>query len=146
MVTGFKQGDILLLDFHPQSGYEIRGRRPALVVSNDVYNRFHNLLLVCPITNTDRNLPFHIRLDSRTKTRGVILCDQIRSLDISARNGEFLEKAPDDLVSEVIDLIISFIEANAKNAEKENETDKTGIGAHEGAANHDEQKQSSHRP
>lgn len=110
MVTVFEQGDILYLDFDPQSGQEIRGRRPALVVSNNVYNCFHRLLLVCPITNTDRNLPFHVRLDSRTKTTGVIMCDQIRSLDIAARNAEFSEKIPDDLLAEVIDQIVSFVE------------------------------------
>lgn len=110
MVTVFEQGDILYLDFDPQSGQEIKGRRPALVVSNNVYNHFHRLLLVCPITNTDRNLPFHVRLDSRTKTTGVIMCDQIRSLDVSARNAEFSEKVPSDLLAEVVDQIIGFVE------------------------------------
>ena len=110
MVTLFEQGDIIYLDFDPQSGHEQRGRRPALVLSNNVYNRFHNLLMVCPITNTDRGLPFHVKLDSRSKTTGVIMCDQARTLDVQARNGEFVEKAPADLVEEAVDLVISFIE------------------------------------
>ena len=110
MVTVFEQGDIIYLDFDPQSGHEQRGRRPALILSNNVYNRFHNLLMICPITNTDRGLPFHVKLDSRTKTTGVILCDQARTLDVAARNGEFLEKAPSDLVAEAVDLVVSFIE------------------------------------
>lgn len=110
MVTVFEQGDIIYLDFDPQSGHEQRGRRPALVLSNNVYNRFNNLLMVCPITNTDRGLPFHVKLDARTKTTGVIMCDQARTLDVSARNGSFEEKAPADLVAEAVDLVISFIE------------------------------------
>ena len=110
MVTLFEQGDIIYLDFDPQSGHEQRGRRPALVLSNNVYNRFHNLLMVCPITNTDRGLPFHVKLDSRSRTTGVIMCDQARTLDVQARNGEFVEKAPSDLVEEAVDLVISFIE------------------------------------
>lgn len=110
MKIPFEQGDIIYLDFDPQSGHEQKGRRPALVVSNNVYNRFHNLLMVCPITNTNRGLPFHVPLDDRTKTTGVIMCDQARTLDVTARNGAFEEKAPSDLVVEAIDQIISFIE------------------------------------
>lgn len=110
MVTLFEQGDIIYLDFDPQSGHEQRGRRPALVLSNNVYNRFHNLLMVCPITNTDRSLPFHLSLAGRTKTTGVIMCDQARTLDVAARNGTFVEKAPADLVAEAVDMVISFIE------------------------------------
>jgi mRNA interferase MazF len=49
-------------------------------------------------------------LDNRTKTTGVILCDQARTLDVAIRNGEFKEKAPDDIISEVVDIIIGFIE------------------------------------
>ncbi len=110
MVRVFEQGDIIFLNFTPQSGHEQRGRRPALVVSNNVYNRFHNLLMVCPITNTDRDFPTHVRLDTRTNTTGVIMCDQVRALDVLSRNGEFVEKAPENLVAEVVDQIISFVE------------------------------------
>ena len=106
----FDQGDIIYLDFDPQSGHEQKGRRPALVVSNNVYNRFSNLLMVCPITHTDKGFPFQISLDDRTKTSGVIMCDQVRTLDIAARNGSFAEKAPIDLVAEAVDQITSFIE------------------------------------
>lgn len=110
MVTVFEQGDILFLNFSPQTGHEQRGRRPALVVSNNVYNRFHNLLMVCPITSTDRGFSSHVRLDERTHTRGVVMCDQLRALDVTARKGEFIEKAPEDIVEEVVDQIVSFVE------------------------------------
>ena len=81
MVTIFEQGDIVYLDFDPQSGHEQKGRCPALVISNNLFNRVSSLTMVCPITHTDRGHPFHLRLDERTRTDGVILCDQARMLD-----------------------------------------------------------------
>ncbi len=110
MVNIFEQGDIVYLDFGPQSGHEQRGRRPALVVSNDLFNRVSSLTMVCPITHTDRGHPFHVRLDGRTKTEGVILCDQARMLDLAARHTAFEERAPEDITAEAVDLIIGFVE------------------------------------
>jgi mRNA interferase MazF len=105
-----KQGDIIWLDFNPQAGHEQRGRRPALVVSNNTFNNFSNLAIVCPITNTIKDYPFHIKLDDRTKTTGAILCDQERTLDINARKYEFIETIPKDILFDVIDIINGFIE------------------------------------
>jgi len=105
-----KQGYIIWLDFDPQIGHEQKGRRPALVVSNETFNNFSNLAIVCPITNTNKDYPFHVKLDDRTKTTGFILSDHARTLDINARNYEFIEKVPDDILSEVIDIINGFIE------------------------------------
>jgi mRNA interferase MazF len=105
-----KQGCIIWLDFDPQIGHEQKGRRPALVVSNEVFNNFSNLAIVCPITNTIKNYPFHIKLDERTKTTGVILCEQARTLDIKARNYEFIELIPDDILVEAADIITGFFE------------------------------------
>lgn len=110
MVMVFEQGDIVYLDFDPQAGHEQRGRRPALVVSNHLFNRVSSLTMVCPITHTDRGHPFHLRLDGRTKTDGVILCDQARMLDLQSRHAAFEEKAPDDIIAEAVDMITSFIE------------------------------------
>ena len=110
MVSVFEQGDIVYLDFDPQAGHEQKGRRPALVVSNNLFNRVSSLTMVCPITHTDRNHPFHVRLDERTKTDGVIMCDQARMLDLQSRNASFEEKAPDDIVADAVDLIIGFVE------------------------------------
>lgn len=110
MVTVFEQGDIIYLDFDPQSGHEQKGRRPGLVVSNNLFNRVSSLTMVCPITHTDRGHPFHVKLDGRTKTDGVILCDQARMLDAQSRHASFVEKAPDDITAEAVDLIIGFVE------------------------------------
>lgn len=110
MVTVFEQGDIVYLDFDPQAGHEQKVRRPAIVVSNNLFNRVSSLTMVCPITHTDRGHPFHIRLDKRLKTDGVVMCDQARMLDLASRHAAFVEKAPDDITAEAVDLIIGFIE------------------------------------
>ena len=107
-----KQGDIIYLDFDPQAGYEQKGRRPAMVLSNEPFNRFSKMVMVCPITHTDKKHPFHIKLDDRTKTKGVILCDQLRTLDFTARNAEFVEEAPYEIVYEAVVLISSFLETH----------------------------------
>ena len=107
-----KQGDIIWLDFDPQTGHEQKGRQPALVVSNETFNHFSNLAIVCPITNTNKDYPFHVKLDGRTKTTGNILADQARTLDINTRNYEFIENIPDDILLEVIDIISGFIEVD----------------------------------
>ena len=107
-----KQGNIIWLDFNPQIGHEQKGRRPALVISNDTFNNFSGMAIVCPITNTDKNHPFHVKLNEETKTTGVILCDQARTLDINARKYEFIENIPENIMSEVIDIIYGFIEPN----------------------------------
>jgi mRNA interferase MazF len=104
------QGDIIIMDFDPQAGYEQKGRRPALIISNNKFNRYCKMALVCPITNVDKDHPFHIRLDGKTQTTGVILCDQVRALDVTARNASYTETVSEDIIDEAIDLICSFIE------------------------------------
>lgn len=116
MVAVFEQGDIVYLDFDPQSGHEQKGRRPALVVSNNLFNRVSSMTMVCPITNTDRGCPFHIRLDARTRTTGVVMCDQVRMLDLNSRRAAFVEKAPAGVFMEAVDLIVGFVEPQPGNA------------------------------
>jgi len=110
MVTIFEQGDIIYLNFDPQSGHEQKGRRPGLVISNNLFNRKSSMTMVCPITHTNKNHPFHIQLDQRTKTDGVILCDQARMLDLESRKAEFEEKVPSDILADVVDLVTGMIE------------------------------------
>lgn len=105
-----KQGDIIMLNFSPQTGYEQSGRRPALIISNKDFSRItKTAAMVCPITRTNKHLPFHVNLDARTKTTGVILCDQAKIMDIKARHYEFIEEAPSDIVLEVVDIVAGFI-------------------------------------
>ena len=105
------QGDLIWLDFDPQTGHEQRGRRPALIVSNNDANRFLDpMAMVCPITSTDRRYPTRIGLDHRTELNGFIMCEQMRAFDLNARNAEFAERLPSDIMREVIDIIYGIIE------------------------------------
>lgn len=110
MVYTPEQGDIILLEFDPQAGHEQKGRRPAFVASNNTFNQFTKMALVCPITGTKRGFPLHVPLDGRTKTTGVIMCEQTKSLDMTARKATFLEKAPQDITDEVVEIIISSLD------------------------------------
>ena len=105
-----RQGDIIKLDFDPQAGHEQKGHRPALVVSNDFFNARTNLAIVCPITNTARGFPLHVSLDQRTQTSGVIMCEQIKSLDVQRRNGLFIENLPTDILNKVLEIIFAEME------------------------------------
>lgn len=103
------QGDIIRVDFNPQKGHEQAGYRPAVVVSNDIFNAKAQLLLVCPITNTDNKFPLHIPLDDRTQTTGVVLCEHIRSLDLNSSQYRVVEKMPPDILKTVVGVIASEI-------------------------------------
>ena len=106
-----KQGDIIWLDFNPTLGREQQGRRPAVVISNHVFNKFGNgIALVAPITNTDKGISIHIKLDERTKTTGVILTDQAKILDLSKREAELAERLPTDITKKVCAIVSSFSE------------------------------------
>ena len=112
MLYRAKQGDIVWVTLEEnQESQKKQGRRPALVVSNNTFNGFvKTAAMVCPITNSDQGLPIQIKLDDRTSTAGVVLCDQAKLVDILESAAEWIEKAPEDIVLEVVDAICSFIE------------------------------------
>lgn len=110
-----KQGDIIKLNFNPQSGHEQAGYRPALVISNDIFHQKTNLVIVCPISNTLNVFPLHVKLDSRTTTTGSVLCQHIKSLDVVSRGYVFVEHLPDDIFQEVLDIIYGELEIIGDN-------------------------------
>ena len=79
------QGDLVWLEFDPQSGHEQKGRRPALVLSPASYNQKVGLMLCCPITTKTKGYPFEVEVITKEVT-GVVLSDQVKSLDWRARN------------------------------------------------------------
>ena len=104
------QGDIIKVNFNPQLGHEQAGYRPALVISNNIFNINAKLAILCPITTSDNEFPLHISLDNRTQTKGFILCEHIRTLDLNARPYTFIEKIPTDILKQVYDIIMAEIE------------------------------------
>ena len=101
-----RQGDIIKLDMSPTVGHEQGGYRPAVVVSNDFILTKTNMVYIAPITNAVRRFPLHVALDSRTKTTGEILCEQIKAVDLNARPFTFVEHLPDDLLERVLTCVI----------------------------------------
>jgi len=104
------QGDIIVLSFDPQVGHEQKGRRPGLIISNEEFYKRTRMAMVCPITNSKSGFPMHIELDSRTVTTGEVMCEQVKCLDISARNAAYVEFAPQDIIDRATDMICSFVD------------------------------------
>lgn len=105
----FKQGDIVWVDLSPVQGHEQDGKRPVVVVSNETLNRT-GLYMVCPITGTRRAYPTRIPLDDRTETKGSILTDQVRTLDLNARNGQYHESLPEDILDDVVRTVQELVD------------------------------------
>jgi len=99
------KGDFITLSFDPQAGHEQKGRRPALVISNHLFNQATGLAIACPITNTDRKIPFHLSVPSTSSLTGFVMVEQVKSIDYRARIARFVEKAPSELVEDVIALV-----------------------------------------
>ena len=97
------QGDIIYLDFDPQSGHEQAGRRPALVLSPRVYNSTASLALCCLLTTKIKAWPFEVETETDLAgAKGVVLADQIKALDWRARKGELAARASKKVVAEVL--------------------------------------------
>ncbi|WP_457607441.1 endoribonuclease MazF [Nitratifractor sp.] len=100
--------DIVWLDFNPQSGHEQRGRRPALVLSPRIYNEKTSLCLCLPITSKVKGYPFEVPLEG-LPVEGVVLSDQLKSLDFRAREASFLCKVPQEIVRIVQENVIALV-------------------------------------
>jgi mRNA interferase MazF len=95
------RGDVVWLTFNPQAGHEQAGRRPAVVLSPSSYNGKVGLAIFCPITSQVKNYPFEVAIPSVLKLDGVILADQVKSLDWRIRRAEFICKLPQETMGEV---------------------------------------------
>jgi len=97
-----KRGDAVWLHFSPQAGHEQPGRRPAVVVSPESYNRKVGLGLFCPVTSAVKGYPFEVALPEGLELSGAILADQVKSLDWRARRAKRLCTLPDNVVDDVL--------------------------------------------
>ncbi|MEA2099691.1 MAG: type II toxin-antitoxin system PemK/MazF family toxin, partial [Campylobacterota bacterium] len=86
-----------------------QGRRPALIISNEVFNKHVGLAIACPITNTNRNFPFHVEVNS-DKLTGFIMTQQIKSIDYKVRKVKFVEKVSDEVMDKVLGIIGSILD------------------------------------
>lgn len=94
----FPKGSIIKASFDPTIGHEQAGYRPAVVISNEDFQRFTTLIRVMPISNRSAAFPLHVDLDGRTKTTGSIFTEQMRTIDPVGRNAKFVEMCPKDKV------------------------------------------------
>ena len=104
-----EQGDIVALNFDPQSGHEQKGRRPAMIISNKIFNQHLGLAFACPITKTKRDFPFHVEVQSENIT-GFIMAEQMKSIDYNSRSIKFIEKANQKTISQILGIIDSIIQ------------------------------------
>jgi mRNA interferase MazF len=104
------QGDIVFLQFNPQSGQEQAGARPAIVLSPRIYNQKVGLMIACPVTAKSKGYPMEVPLPPSMKTHGVILADHVKSLDWRARKARFIERAPKQTLAQVLRLLLIVLE------------------------------------
>jgi len=103
-----QKGDLVILTFDPSAGHEQQGRRPALIISNETFNKHVGFAVACPITNTDRNFPFHVDVNSDQLT-GFIMTEQLKSIDYKVRKVKFVEKVNDEVLDKVLGILESVI-------------------------------------
>lgn len=108
-----RRGDIIRLDFDPSAGLEQQGTRPALVLSPEAFNRFGQAL-ACPVTRGGAFARGHawavVLAGAGLVTDGVVLCNQVRTVDLKARRAQFVEAAPAELVADVLARVATLIE------------------------------------
>ncbi|WLR51907.1 type II toxin-antitoxin system PemK/MazF family toxin [Bacillus tianshenii] len=104
-----ERGDLVYINFNPQSGHEQAGTRPGIILSPQAFNHATGFAVVCPITRQQKGYPFEVPLPSSLAIEGVILTDQIKSLDWKARKLVIKDRAPEDVITDCLDLIHTFL-------------------------------------
>lgn len=105
-----ERGDVVWISLNPQAGHEQAGRRPAVVVSPRAYNGKVGLGLFCPITSQSKGYPFEVAIPEGLPVRGVVLADQVKSLDWRAREAEFVAHLPAKTAVEVVGKLAVLLE------------------------------------
>ncbi len=104
-----RKGDFISVTFDPQSGHEQKGRRPALVVSNTLFDEQTGLAIVCPLTTTHRGYPFHVAVLGNPDVKGFVMVEQVKSIDYRARQAKSIGRASEDLLDEVLSILDACI-------------------------------------
>lgn len=104
-----RKGDFIAVSFDPQAGHEQSGRRPALVLSNALFNRNTRLCMVCPVTNSRRDYPFHVAIPEDERVTGVVMVEQVTSIDFRARGARLIGPAPQGVLDRAVALLDACI-------------------------------------
>jgi mRNA interferase ChpB len=105
------QGDIYSVDLGAPPGHEQRGHRPVMIISLDDFNKI-NIPFIVPITSHGQSFiqkGFAVPLEGCSKTTGLVLCNQIRAVDLNARRAKFVEMAPPEVIEKVLQKLITFM-------------------------------------
>jgi mRNA interferase MazF len=97
-----KRGEAVWPTFDPQAGHEQAGRRPAVVLSPEEYNRRTGLAIFCPVTTQVKGYPFEVLLPPDTSISGAVLADQVRSLDWRARKAKLIAMLSTETMDEIL--------------------------------------------
>lgn len=100
-----RRGDLIAVSFDPQAGHEQSGRRPALVVSNTIFNKHTGLCIACPVTNSRRDHPFHVAIPDGERVTGVVMVEQVSSMDYRARAARRIGPAPEGVLDRALALL-----------------------------------------
>lgn len=103
------RGDIVWLNFTPQTGHEQRGKRPALILSPKIYNEKTSLCICLPITSKVKGYPFEVALPKGLEVEGVILSDQVKNLDFVARNVAYVCEVPHEVLVRVQKNVVALV-------------------------------------
>ena len=104
-----QRGDVVWVSLNPQAGHEQAGRRPALVLSPVEYNERVGLALMCPVTSNVKGYPFEVTLPEDLEIGGVVLADQVKSLDWRVRRAERACTVPQSVMNEVLGKLYALL-------------------------------------
>ena len=106
-----QRGDVVWLNFTPQTGHEQAGRRPAIVISPATYNGKVGLALFCPVTNRVKGYPFEVPVPDGLPVTGVVLADQVKNLDWRERRAEYLCTLPHSVFMDVLQKLATLVQS-----------------------------------
>ena len=105
-----RQKDVVLISLDSAKGHEQHGYRPAVIISNDAFNKFTKMAVVLPITSNSKDFPTHYLLKNSTKIKGSVLCEHVRSIDYINRNAKYVETLTDEDFISMYTLFLACLE------------------------------------
>jgi len=103
-----ERGDVVWTDLNPAAGHEQKGKRPAIIISPSSFNKKFLLAVVAPITSRVKGHGFEVHFKGK-KINGVVLCQQVKTIDFIERGLQFVEKAPADVIGDVLAKVKAII-------------------------------------
>lgn len=97
-----EQGSIIKMNLDPRQGHEQKGYRPYILLSNPIVDRYSNIAIFAPISNTEREFPLYIPVRGVENTTGKVLLDQLITVDYNERGFRYVETVEDEFLDELL--------------------------------------------